>query len=100
MNRQVNPVRRYISAALTLLTLGLSVAVPVMERGSLVGRMAIESEHDPATASRQVTAVLPDTGAQRAGLRPGDRIVAINGRGLGTPEPFCLRQRAVGIDFV
>ena len=53
MNRQGNPVRRYISAALTLLTFGLSVAVPVMERGSLVGRMAIESEHDPARCAHQ-----------------------------------------------
>jgi membrane-associated protease RseP (regulator of RpoE activity) len=48
----------------------------------------IESEHDPAASSRRVITVFPDTPAARSGLRAGDRIVAINGRGLGTPEPF------------
>jgi phosphoserine phosphatase RsbU/P len=50
--------------------------------------LGIESEQDPATASRRIQAVIPGTAAERAGLQPGDRIVAINGRGLGSPEPF------------
>lgn len=48
MNRQGNPIRRTVSSALALLTLGLSVAVPVMERGTIVGATAVESHHDPA----------------------------------------------------
>jgi sigma-B regulation protein RsbU (phosphoserine phosphatase) len=50
--------------------------------------LGIESEADPATGSRHVTVVLPGTGAARSGLRADDRIVAVNGHGLGSPEPF------------
>jgi hypothetical protein len=48
MNRRGDPIRRSLSAAIVLLTLGLSVAVPVMERGTLVGETAVESHHDPS----------------------------------------------------
>jgi hypothetical protein len=46
MSRRGDPIRRSISASIVLLTLGLSVAVPVMERGTLVGETAVESDHD------------------------------------------------------
>jgi hypothetical protein len=36
----------------------------------------------------KVGAVLPDSPAERAGLRPGDRIVAINGQKLENLRPF------------
>jgi len=48
MNRRGDPIRRSISASIGLLTLGLSVAVPVMERGTFVGETAVESHHDPS----------------------------------------------------
>jgi hypothetical protein len=41
-----DPFRRSLSAVIAVLTIGLSIAVPVMERGSLVGGTAIESRHD------------------------------------------------------
>jgi hypothetical protein len=47
MNRWRDTFRRTVSATVAGLTLALSVAVPVMERGSLVGESAVESEHDP-----------------------------------------------------
>jgi len=53
MNRQGKPLRRGTSATLVLLTLGLSVAVPMMERGTLLGATAVESAHDPARCVHQ-----------------------------------------------
>ena len=50
--------------------------------------LGIESEQDAATASRKVSQVIPATAAARAGLQAGDSIVALNGLGLGDPEPF------------
>ena len=50
--------------------------------------LGIDSEIDAATGAYRVVAVVPGTGAARAGLQAGDRIVVINGRGMGTPEPF------------
>jgi hypothetical protein len=48
MSRRRNPIRSSTSGALALLTLGLSVAAPVLERGTLVGETAVESHHDPS----------------------------------------------------
>jgi hypothetical protein len=39
--------RKSLSVTLATLMLTLSVAVPVLERGEVVGEAAIESEHDP-----------------------------------------------------
>jgi hypothetical protein len=41
-----DPFRRSLSAVIAVLTVGLSIVVPVMERGALVGGAAIESRHD------------------------------------------------------
>ena len=46
MNRQGKPVRRGIAAALTLLTLGSSVTLPLLERGTVASETAVESHHD------------------------------------------------------
>jgi regulator of sigma E protease len=47
----------------------------------------------PVAATRSVESVLPDSPAQAAGLRPGDRIVAVNGRPVG-PERISETIRA------
>ncbi|HEX2443182.1 MAG TPA: SpoIIE family protein phosphatase [Vicinamibacterales bacterium] len=51
-------------------------------------RLGITPEHRPRTADFVLLAVQPNTPADRAGLRPDDRIVEINGRRLDTPNPF------------
>ena len=47
-----------------------------------------QEEYDPATHSVAVLDVVPGSPAERAGLRPGDRIVAVNGRQLTTSAPY------------
>src|SRR6266542_3182405 len=45
-------------------------------------------EYSPAARSMKVHAVLPGSPAEQAGLRPGDRIVAIDGQKLENLRPF------------
>jgi sigma-B regulation protein RsbU (phosphoserine phosphatase) len=45
-------------------------------------------DYSAATGSMTVGDVVPGSAAERAGLRPGDRIVALNGQKLGTLRPF------------
>ena len=47
-----------------------------------------QEQYDPATHSVAVRDVVPESPAERAGLRPGDRIVAVNGRPLTTSAPY------------
>ncbi len=47
-----------------------------------------QEQYDPATHSVAVGDVVPGSPAERAGLRPGDRIVAVNGRQLTTSAPY------------
>ncbi len=47
-----------------------------------------QEQYDPATHSVAVRDVVPKSPAERAGLRPGDRIVAVNGRPLTTSAPY------------
>ncbi len=42
-----DPVRVGLATALSLLMLTMSVAVPVLERGSLLDHPVVEREHDP-----------------------------------------------------
>ncbi len=48
MNRRRDPFRTGTSVGVALLTLGVSVAAPLLERGAVVGERAIESHHDAA----------------------------------------------------
>jgi len=48
MNRRGDPIRQSISTTIVVLTLAMSIAIPVMERGTLVGDSAVESQHDPS----------------------------------------------------
>jgi sigma-B regulation protein RsbU (phosphoserine phosphatase) len=50
--------------------------------------LGVDTTQEIATASRRLDAVAPGTAAERAGLRAGDRILTVNGRGMGSPEPF------------
>ena len=45
-------------------------------------------EYSPATRSITVGAVFPESPAEQAGLRPGDRLVAIDGQKLENLRPF------------
>lgn len=45
-------------------------------------------EYSAGAHSMKVGAVLPNSPAEQAGLRPGDRIVAIDGQQLENPRPF------------
>ncbi len=47
-----------------------------------------QEKYDPATHSLAVLDVVPEGPAERAGLRTGDRIVAVNGRLLTTSAPY------------
>ncbi|MGH9773682.1 MAG: SpoIIE family protein phosphatase [Candidatus Acidiferrales bacterium] len=46
------------------------------------------SQYAPAQCWLAVQAIQKDSPAERAGLRPGDHIIAINGRALDTMKPF------------
>jgi sigma-B regulation protein RsbU (phosphoserine phosphatase) len=50
--------------------------------------LGIEVDFNPATWDLIIASVDPGTPAERAGLRVGDRIVAVNGRRTDTPNPF------------
>src|SRR5438128_5140173 len=45
-------------------------------------------DYSPSTRSLQILSVDGDSSAERAGLQPGDRIVAINGHRLDTLVPY------------
>lgn len=47
-----------------------------------------QEEYDAATHSLAVFDVVPESPAERAGLHPGDRIVAVNGQPLTTSAPY------------
>lgn len=55
------------------------------ETGAFLG---ITPAYDGWARSLRVTSVVPGSGAERAGLRPGDRVVAVNGQPLETRAPF------------
>jgi carboxyl-terminal processing protease len=56
-------------------------------KGEVVG-IGIEIKHDPETGLLSVRNVLPGSGAEAAGLRPGDQILKVDGRALrGRAEP-------------
>ena len=46
------------------------------------------NQYDATTHCMKVSDVVPNSPAERAGLRPGDRIIGVNGRPLTTPAPF------------
>jgi len=50
MIRRSDPLRRALSGVIAILTLGLSVAMPVLERGSF-GALSVESHHDSSRCS-------------------------------------------------
>jgi len=55
------------------------------EAGAFLG---ITPAYDGWARNMEVTGVVPGSGADRAGLRPGDRITAVNGQPLVTDAPF------------
>ena len=55
------------------------------EAGAFLG---ITSSYDGWARSLEVTAIIPESPAERAGLQPGDWIAAINGHPLDTQAPF------------
>jgi hypothetical protein len=83
--------RRLLQVAAALyagiLTMYAIVWIYAARRGASA-YLGVDSTQEIATASRRLDAVAPGTAAARAGLRAGDRILTVNGRGLGLPEPF------------
>ncbi|MFQ5817833.1 MAG: SpoIIE family protein phosphatase [Terriglobia bacterium] len=72
-------------AAATVLYSAIWMYYVRWEPKALIG---IDTEYSPATRAFLVQRVREGTGAERAGLQPGDRIVAINGRPLHTLDPY------------
>jgi sigma-B regulation protein RsbU (phosphoserine phosphatase) len=84
--------RRRLLLALAVAYAGLNVVysavwIQATRRGA-TAFLGIDSDHDPWSASIRVISVAPGTGAEGSGLRAGDRIVAVNGRGVGSRAPF------------
>ncbi|MFZ0863973.1 MAG: SpoIIE family protein phosphatase [Candidatus Sulfotelmatobacter sp.] len=50
-------------------------------------------EYSPAEHALEVSDVVPNSAAGRAGLRPGDRIIAVNGQPLTTDRPYTATWR-------
>ncbi|MFQ5663543.1 MAG: SpoIIE family protein phosphatase [Terriglobia bacterium] len=72
-------------AAATVLYSAIWMYYVRWEPKALIG---IDTEYSPATRAFPVQRVREGTGAERAGLQPGDRILAINGRPLDTLNPY------------
>jgi uncharacterized iron-regulated protein len=53
---------------------------------------------DPSETGLQIQRVMPQSGAQRAGLRPGDRLIAISGRAIRslTGVQLSLMDKSIG----
>lgn len=60
------------------------------------GAAGVEVSLMPGDVTLRVTRVVPDSAADRAGLRPGDIIVTIRGRSPLTPFEFARRVRLSG----
>ncbi|MCH6554589.1 MAG: PDZ domain-containing protein, partial [Acidobacteria bacterium] len=58
------------------------------QRWESKAQIGIEAPYSRLTRSMRVTGVPEGSAAERAGLRPEDRIVAINGRRLDTLNPY------------
>jgi sigma-B regulation protein RsbU (phosphoserine phosphatase) len=61
-----------------------------------VARLGVEWDYAPAEGAMVLKSVLPGTPAERAGLRPGDHIVAANGRPLRGPYVEALSRGRAG----
>ncbi len=57
------------------------------------GWVGIEMKKDEATGALTVTRVIPDSPAERAGLKAGDRMVAMNGVALGEKNETALKAQ-------
>ena len=68
-----------VFAAATVLYCGLWM---VAVRYATAVELGYDSDYLPDAQAQVVTAVQPDSPAERAGVRPGDRLVAIDGEAL------------------
>jgi pimeloyl-ACP methyl ester carboxylesterase len=86
---------RALSAALLLAVFGAAGAVGVSATGELPrrGSLGVELDRQVVGGWLIIASVEPGGAAERAGLRPGDRIRAVDGSSFGSPEEL---HRVVG----
>src|SRR5690348_14169688 len=81
-------IRRLLAVLFAVCATTYSVFWIIQFKHSTPQRGFTNYEYSEATHSMRIGAVIPGSAAERAGLRAGDRIVAINGRKLDTLRPF------------
>lgn len=81
-----------------LMTIAVALSAAMLTYGSLwmyVVRhrvapveLGLDTEYSLSTRCSVIRSVYPDSPAEKAGLRPADHIIAVNGQPLDTDEPF------------
>jgi len=82
---RVRVIAALVFGVLALSYAGIWTYYTQQEAGAFLG---ITPAYDGWARGVDVTSVVPGSGAERAGLLPGDRIVAVNGQPLETQAPF------------
>lgn len=91
MRTELSPrrlVRHFLAILFAAFATTYSVLWIVQAKHSMPQPGFMSYEYSAATRSMKVGGVMPDSPAEQAGLRAGDRIVAIDGQTLETLRPF------------
>lgn len=87
------PSRRTLAVAFGALLTLYSISWMYLIRQESRTVVGIDTEFRPMAEALVITLVTPGSPAEAAGLRPGDRVRAIDGRGMDRYEPFLDLRR-------